>query len=49
VTHSEPLVTALHKTAGSDLRTIELVKEFGQTHVAGQDPLKEPPWHWPKR
>jgi predicted ATPase len=49
VTHSEPLVTALREAAGADLRTIELVKEFGQTHIAGQTPLTEPSWHWPKR
>jgi predicted ATPase len=49
VTHSEPLVTALRGAAGPELRTIELVKEFGQTRVAGQDLLDEPSWHWPKR
>jgi hypothetical protein len=27
----------------------ELVKEFGQTAVAGLGPLDQPTWHWPKR
>lgn len=52
VTHSRPFLAALQ--AGSeeselDLRTIELVKEFGQTTIAGQGPLDEPPWKWPAR
>jgi predicted ATPase len=52
VTHSRPLVTALEEGAartGSDLQTIELIKEYGQTTVAGQGRLDEPPWQWPKR
>jgi predicted ATPase len=52
VTHSRPFLAALQ--AGSDetsldLRTIELVKEFGQTAIEGQRPLDEPPWKWPAR
>ncbi|MFJ5553541.1 AAA family ATPase [Streptomyces sp. NPDC093225] len=53
VTHARPLADAL--AAGTrhhrvDLHTIELVKEFGQTLVAGREgPLDEPLWHWPKR
>ncbi|NEA37007.1 AAA family ATPase [Streptomyces sp. SID13031] len=52
VTHSRPFLAALQ--AGSeetrlDLRTIELVKEFGQTTIEGQGPLDEPPWKWPSR
>lgn len=52
VTHSRPFLAALQ--AGSeetelDLRTIELVKEFGQTAIEGQGPLDEPPWKWPAR
>src|ERR1043165_3456692 len=49
VTHSAPMVAALRDAAGAELRIIELVKEFGQTRIAGQAPLDEPPWHWPKR
>jgi len=52
VSHSQPLIDALHRasrhaeiTAG----TIELVKDFGETRVAGQDPLDAPAWRWPKR
>jgi predicted ATPase len=46
VTHAAPLVAALSK---ADARTIELTKEFGQTRIAGQGRLDEPPWHWPER
>lgn len=52
VTHAAPLVTALAGAAertGTDLRTIELTKEYGQTTIVGQGRLDEPPWHWPKR
>lgn len=52
VTHSRPFLAALQ--AGSeetalDLQTLELVKEFGQTTIAGQGPLDEPAWKWPTR
>lgn len=52
VTHSRPFIAALQ--AGSDetkldLRTIELVKEFGRTTIEGQGPLDEPAWTWPAR
>jgi predicted ATPase len=53
VTHARPLADAL--AAGTrqhrvDLHTIELVKEFGQTLVAGREgPLVEPLWFWPQR
>jgi predicted ATPase len=52
VTHSRPFLAALQ--AGSeetdlDLRTIELVKEFGATTIDGQGPLDEPGWKWPSR
>ncbi|MCX5587712.1 AAA family ATPase [Streptomyces erythrochromogenes] len=53
VTHAEPLAEAL--AAGTrrhrvDLRTVELVKDFGRTEVAGREgPLDEPLWYWPKR
>jgi predicted ATPase len=52
VTHSRPFASALEVTAereGVDLRSIELVKEFGETAVAGQGRFDGPPWVWPKR
>jgi predicted ATPase len=52
VTHSRPLVEALEACAAgtsTGLHVIELDKEFGQTHIVGQEPLDEPSWHWPKR
>ena len=52
VTHSPILVDALGRSARNaptELGTIELTKEFGETAVAGLDPLDEPPRHWPKR
>jgi predicted ATPase len=48
VTHSRPFLAAL-QAKGQDLRTIELVKDFGQTAIAGQGLLDEPPWKWPTR
>jgi predicted ATPase len=52
VSHSQTLVNALHRSSeetGIRADVIELVKDFGETHVNGQDPLFEPSWHWPKR
>lgn len=52
VTHSRPFQAALQAGSdetGLDHRTIELVKEFGQTTIEGQGPLDEPPWKWPVR
>ncbi|WP_308164202.1 AAA family ATPase [Nonomuraea sediminis] len=46
VSHSEPLVKAL---AGRSANTIELVKEYGETTVAGRGTFDEPLWNWPKR
>lgn len=46
VTHARPLVIALEKRGA---RTVELVKDFGETRIAGQDPLDGPAWVWPKR
>jgi len=48
VTHSRPLTAALQQRT-TDLATIELIKDFGQTHLLDQEPLDEPPWQWPKR
>ncbi len=52
VTHSRALASALQvgaERAGTDLTTIELVKDYGETQVSGQGRLDEPPWQWPKR
>jgi predicted ATPase len=52
VSHSRHLIDALQRAtedAGARVNTIELTKEFGETRVAGQRPLDEPVWHWPKR
>ncbi|MFH8491742.1 AAA family ATPase [Streptomyces longisporoflavus] len=53
VTHARPLADAIEKGAPRhrlDVNSIELVKEFGQTTVAGRESLlDEPLWHWPKR
>ncbi|MGP8001212.1 MAG: AAA family ATPase [Streptosporangiaceae bacterium] len=52
VSHSRPLIDHLNRAAhhgGTVASTIELVKDFGATHVTGQQPLDEPAWHWPKR
>ncbi|MGW0251234.1 AAA family ATPase [Nocardia goodfellowii] len=48
VTHSQPLISAL-ENSGSELNTLELVKEQGATTVRDQGPLDAPAWHWPKR
>ena len=52
VSHSQILINALHHaTLESETvaGTIELVKDFGETSVAGQEPLGGPAWRWPKR
>lgn len=52
VSHSQPLINALqHATeeAGIHASTIELIKDFGETRVAGREPLDGPPWRWPAR
>ncbi|PRX47732.1 putative ATPase [Prauserella shujinwangii] len=52
VTHARPLADAITKQAehtGTDLRTIELVKDVGATEVEDQGILDRPSWHWPKR
>jgi predicted ATPase len=49
VTHSRALLDALRRHT-DDLVAVELVKEFGQTQVAGREGmLDSPPWQWPKR
>jgi predicted ATPase len=52
VSHSQILINALHhatRESETDAGTIELVKDFGETRVAGQEPLGGPAWRWPKR
>jgi predicted ATPase len=44
VSHSRTLLDALASANG-----VELVKDLGETMVAGQDPLDVPPWHWGSR
>lgn len=45
VTHSEPLTKAI----GAAGNTIELVKDFGETLIAGQERFDRPSWNWGKR
>jgi predicted ATPase len=52
VSHSRGLIDALCHVAQRDateVSTIELTKDFGETRVAGQEILDQPAWHWPKR
>ena len=52
VSHSRALIDALCHTAQGDAieaSAIELIKDFGETRVAGQEILDQPAWHWPKR
>jgi predicted ATPase len=52
VSHSAPLIDAVGRAAQvaeTELTAFELVKEFGQTAVAGRGPLDQPAWHWPRR
>ena len=52
VSHSQTLINALHRTTeefGTPTSTIELIKDFGETQVAGREPLDGPAWRWPKR
>jgi len=52
VSHSQTLINALHRAtdaAAVAASTIELVKDFGETRVAGQEPFDGPAWRWPQR
>jgi predicted ATPase len=52
VTHAAPLVTVIEAAADEaavSFASIELVKDFGATTVAGQRILDVPAWHWPTR
>lgn len=47
VSHSDELLTALAEQ--SALTRIELVKDLGETFVAGLGSVDQPAWRWPKR
>ena len=47
VSHSARLVAAL--TEDPQCRSIVLEKELGETRIAGQSSLEQPPWEWPPR
>ena len=47
VSHAGPLIRAL--SGQPDCRTIELIKDFGETKVLGQRPLEGPQWDWGRR
>jgi predicted ATPase len=47
ITHSGPLLDALH--AEAEVTTIELIKDLGETRIAGQDRLDGPAWSWGHR
>jgi predicted ATPase len=52
VSHSAELIGALHEATSDSLTgvsQIELVKEQGETRVAGWDKADGPAWNWPKR
>ena len=52
VSHSQELIGALQEATKESLisvSAIELVKELGETRVAGWDRLDGPAWRWPKR
>jgi predicted ATPase len=47
ITHSAALVEALRDE--SAVTTIELIKELGETRIAGQGPFEGPVWTWGRR
>jgi predicted ATPase len=52
VSHATSLIEAAVAGAtsvGTELASIELTKEFGETRIAGWEPLDGPRWVWPKR
>ena len=48
ISHSRALLNALDAST-TQLTSIELVKDLGETRIEGQGRLDEPPWHWPAR
>ena len=51
VTHAAALVAHLERVGKADglVQTLELLKEDGETRVAGQRSLDQPSWTWPTR
>jgi predicted ATPase len=47
VSHADRLIESLNDF--SDCNAIKLEKKLGQTHVAGQNRLEKPSWHWPDK
>ncbi len=47
ITHSASLVEALR--ASPSVTTVELIKELGETRIAGQGPFEGPTWSWGHR
>ena len=47
VSHSAPLISALADETES--ATVELVKDFGETQIAGVGRLEGPVWQWGAR
>jgi predicted ATPase len=47
VSHSIPLIRALQEEP--DSATVELIKDFGETRVAGLGPFDGPVWNWGSR
>jgi hypothetical protein len=33
----------------ADVREITLIKEFGETQIAGRSAVSAPAWYWPRR
>ena len=46
---SSPFLDALAAAGGEEALLLELVKDHGETRLAGQGALDEPSWHWPAR
>jgi predicted ATPase len=52
VSHARTLIDAVERGAHQariELTSVELIKEFGETRVAGRELLDGPAWVWPKR
>ncbi len=47
VSHSSRLIAALEEDPAS--QSVLLEKDLGETRIAGQGILDQPPWHWPER
>ena len=47
ITHANRLINTLE--AAADCHSLHLEKTLGQTEVAGQGILDQPPWQWPDK